>query len=53
MTPLAVTPAARIPGRLACRPVRTPGGGEQVVDRQSADDVLMLIRAFYLDLAQC
>ena len=34
------------------RTIRTPGGGEQAVARQSADDTLMIIRAFYLDLAQ-
>jgi len=38
--------------RIKTRTVRTPGGGEQVVARQSADDVLMAIRGFYLDLAQ-
>jgi hypothetical protein len=37
--------------RIQTRTVRT-AGGEQVVPRQSADDVLMLIRGFYLDLAQ-
>ena len=38
--------------RLRTRTVRTPGGGEQAVARESADDILMTVRAFYLDLAQ-
>ena len=38
--------------RLQARTVRTPDGGEQLIARQSADDVLMIIRGFYLDLAQ-
>ena len=38
--------------RLQARTVRTPDGGEQLITRQSADDVLMIIRRFYLDLAQ-
>jgi hypothetical protein len=38
--------------RLRTRTIRTPGGGEQAVARESADDNLMIIRAFYLDLAQ-
>jgi hypothetical protein len=39
--------------RLRTRTIRTPGGGEQAVARESADDALMAVRAFYLDLAQC
>ena len=38
--------------RLQVRTVRTPDGGEQLIARESADDVLMIIRGFYLDLAQ-
>jgi len=38
--------------RIQTRTVRAPGGGEQVLARQSADDALMAVRAFYLDLAQ-
>jgi integrase len=38
--------------RLQTRTVRTSGGGEQVIARQSTSDALMIIRAFYLDLAQ-
>jgi integrase len=34
------------------RTVRTPDGGEQLITRESADDVLMIIRGFYLDLAR-
>jgi len=37
--------------RIKTRTVRTPGGGQKVVARQPADDVLMAIRGFYLDLA--
>jgi len=37
--------------RLQTRTVRTAGGGEQVIRRETADDILMTIRAFYLDLA--
>ena len=38
--------------RLRTRTIRAPGGGEQAVARESADDNLMIVRAFYLDLAQ-
>ena len=38
--------------RLQTRTVRTAGGGEQVIRRETADDILMTIRAFYLDLGQ-
>ena len=38
--------------RIQTRAVRTPDGVEQAVTRQSASDILMLVRAFYLDLAQ-
>jgi hypothetical protein len=38
--------------RIQTRTVRTPGGGERVLARQSADDALMAVRGFYLDLAQ-
>jgi hypothetical protein len=38
--------------RLQVRTVRTPDGGEQLITRESADDVLMIIRGFYLDLAR-
>ena len=38
--------------RIQTRTVRAPDGGEQVLARQSADDALMAVRAFYLDLAQ-
>jgi integrase len=38
--------------RLQVRTVRTPDGGEQAVARQAAGDILMMVRAFYLDLAQ-
>jgi integrase len=38
--------------RLQVKTVRTPGGGEQSADRQSADTILFIVRAFYLDLAQ-
>jgi integrase len=38
--------------RIQTRTARAPGGGEQVLARQSADDALMAVRAFYLDLAQ-
>ena len=38
--------------RIQTRTVRAPGGREQVIARQSASDALMIIRAFYLDLAQ-
>ena len=37
--------------RLQTRTVRT-AGGEQVIRRETADDILMTIRAFYLDLGQ-
>ena len=36
--------------RLQTRTVRTADGGEQVIARETADDILMTIRAFYLDL---
>ena len=38
--------------RIQTRTVRTPDGGEQAVTRESADDILITVRAFYLDLAQ-
>jgi len=38
--------------RLQRKTVRTPDGGEQVVTRETADNLLMTVRAFYLDLAQ-
>ena len=34
------------------RTARTPGGGEQAVARESADHILVTVRAFYLDLGQ-
>jgi hypothetical protein len=34
--------------RLQTRTVRTAGGGEQVIRRETADDILMTIRAFYM-----
>ncbi len=49
---LAPAVAAAWKKRLRTRTIRTPGGGEQAVARESADDNLMIIRAFYLDLAQ-
>jgi len=44
--------AAGWKNRIQTRTVRTPDGVEQAVTRQSASDILMLVRAFYLDLAQ-
>jgi hypothetical protein len=44
--------AAAWKSRLRTRTVRAPGGGEQTVDRRSADGILFAVRAFYLDLAQ-
>jgi integrase len=38
--------------RIQTRTVRTPGGGEQAITRESAGDILFTVRAFYLDLAQ-
>ena len=38
--------------RIQTRTVRTGGSGEQVVTREAADDILITVRAFYLDLAQ-
>ena len=38
--------------RIKTRTVRAPDGSEQTVARQAADDVLITIRAFHLDLAQ-
>ena len=38
--------------RLQTRTVRTSGDGEQVIRRETADDIMMTIRAFYLDLGQ-
>jgi hypothetical protein len=38
--------------RIKTRMVRAPDGSEQTVARQAADDILITIRAFYLDLAQ-
>ncbi len=38
--------------RVQTRTARTPGGGQQVVTRETAGDVLMTVRAFYLDLGQ-
>jgi integrase len=49
---LAPAVAAAWKKRLRTRTIRAPGGGEQAVARESADDNLMIIRAFYLDLAQ-
>jgi integrase len=51
---LHLTPAvaAAWKQRLQARTVRAPGGGEQAVARESADDNLMIIRAFYPGLAQ-
>ncbi len=51
---LHLTPAvaAAWKKRLRTRTIRAPGGGEHTVARESADDNLMIIRAFYLDLAQ-
>lgn len=38
--------------RIQTRTVRTAGGGEQVIAREAADDILITVRAFYLDLGQ-
>ncbi len=38
--------------RIQTRTARTAGGGEQAVARESASDILITVRAFYLDLAQ-
>jgi integrase len=38
--------------RIQTRTVRTAGGGEQVVVRESAAGILVTVRAFYLDLSQ-
>ena len=38
--------------RVQTRTARTPDGGEQPVARESADHILMTVRAFYLDLGQ-
>ena len=38
--------------RIQTRTARTPGGGEQAVSRETAGDILMTVRAFYLDLGQ-
>lgn len=38
--------------RIQTRTARVPGGGEQVLVRESAADVLVTVRAFYADLAQ-
>ncbi len=38
--------------RIQTRTVRTPDGGEQAVAREAADDILITVRAFYLDLGQ-
>jgi integrase len=38
--------------RIQTRTVRTAGGGEQVVVREAAADILVTVRAFYLDLTQ-
>jgi integrase len=38
--------------RIQTRIVRTAGGGEQVVAREAAADILITVRAFYLDLTQ-
>ena len=34
------------------RSPRSPDGGEQAVPREAADDILITVRAFYLDLGQ-
>jgi len=38
--------------RIQTRPARTPGGAELAVSRETAGDILMTVRAFYLDLGQ-
>ncbi|MGH3122502.1 MAG: tyrosine-type recombinase/integrase [Streptosporangiaceae bacterium] len=38
--------------RLQTRTARTAGSGEQAVTRESAGNILITVRAFYLDLAQ-
>ena len=38
--------------RIQTRTVRSADGRDQVVTREAADDILMTVRAFYLDLAQ-
>ena len=38
--------------RIQTRAARTPGGGERAVSRETAGDILMTVRAFYLDLGQ-
>jgi integrase len=38
--------------RIRTRTARMPGGGEQLVARESAVSILITVRAFYLDLAQ-
>jgi len=38
--------------RIQTRTVRTADSGEQVVAREAADDILITVRALYLDLAQ-
>ena len=38
--------------RIQTRPARTAGGGAQNVARESASNILITVRAFYLDLAQ-
>ena len=38
--------------RVQTRTARTPDGGEQAVARESADHILVTVRAFYLDLGQ-
>jgi integrase len=38
--------------RIQTRTVRAADGGEQVVAREAADDILITVRAFYLDLGQ-
>jgi integrase len=38
--------------RIRARTARTAGGGEQAVARESASNILITVRAFYLDLGQ-